>query len=82
MAEIFLVGKRRGPKVLGWTGRGLQAGEACLACRHPLQAALPTRQALTPYPNQEGGEEWLGLQTPPRGEHLLFFGQLTSSSGS
>lgn len=34
--------------MLGWTGRGLQAGEASLAHWRPLQAALPARRPLTP----------------------------------
>ena len=32
--------------MLGWPGRGLQAGEASLARWRPLQAALPARRAL------------------------------------
>lgn len=35
-------------KMLGWTGRGLKAGEAGLERWCPLQAALPTRWVLTP----------------------------------
>lgn len=41
-------------KMLGWAGRGLQAGEAGLECWCPLQAALPVRPVQTPY-TQPGG---------------------------
>ena len=54
--------------MLGWTGRGLQAGEATLAHWRPLQAALPARWPLTPdtQPGGGGAQEWPGLQTPSR----------------
>lgn len=41
--------------MLGWTGRGLQAGEASLAHWRPLQAALPARRPLTPDTQPGGG---------------------------
>ena len=41
--------------MLGWTGRGLQAGEATLAHWRPLQAALPARWPLTPDTQPGGG---------------------------
>ena len=47
--------------MLGWTRRGLQAGEARLARWSPLQAARPTGQPMTPdttRPVGRSGRDW------------------------
>lgn len=52
--------------MLGWTGRGLQAGEAHLACWRPLQAARPTGQPMTPdtQPGRWAGAAMTGDPNP------------------
>lgn len=76
--------------MLGWTGRGLKAGEAGLELWCPLQAALTIRWVLTPqtWPGGWGGTVGTTDASPfPQGREslrcsLLFTGHSNDQSVS